>query len=58
LEVHARRRGYVALRLETASGQPEAIGLYRSAGYVVIPPFGEYIGNVVSVCFEKRLTSR
>lgn len=56
LEVQARKLGYVALRLETALGQPEAIGLYRSAGYVDIPPFGEYIGNAASVCFEKRLT--
>jgi len=56
LEAHARKLGYVALRLETALGQPEAIGLYRSAGYVDIPPFGEYVGNPVSVCFEKRLT--
>jgi len=37
-------------------GQPEAIGLYRSAGYVDIPSFGEYIGNPASMCFEKRLT--
>ena len=57
LETEARKRGYGALRLETAWGQPEAIGLYRSAGYVDIPPFGEYIGNPASVCFEKRLAS-
>lgn len=56
LESRARNLGFRALRLETAEGQPEAIGLYRSAGYVDIPPFGEYIGNPVSVCFEKRLT--
>lgn len=56
LEAEARKLGYVALRLETALGQPEAICLYRSAGYVDIPPFGEYMGNAVSVCFEKRLT--
>jgi GNAT superfamily N-acetyltransferase len=56
LESEARNLGYVTLRLETALGQPEAIGLYQSAGYVDTPPFGEYIGNPVSVCFEKRLT--
>jgi putative acetyltransferase len=55
LEAHAGKLGYVALRVETGLGQPEAIGLYRSAGYVDIPPFGEYIGNPASVCFEKRL---
>lgn len=56
LEAQARSLGYARLRLETALGQPEAIGLYRSAGYVDIPPLGKYIGNPVSVCFEKRLT--
>jgi GNAT superfamily N-acetyltransferase len=56
LEIHARKCGYVALRLETGSGQPEAISLYRAAGYVDIPPFGEYTGNPASLCFEKRLT--
>jgi GNAT superfamily N-acetyltransferase len=56
LEAHALERGYVALRLETGSGQPEAIGLYRSAGYREIPAFGDDVGNVVSVCFEKRLS--
>jgi ribosomal protein S18 acetylase RimI-like enzyme len=55
LETYARQCGYVALRLETASGQPEAIGLYQAAGYVGIPPFGEYVGNPASMCFEKRL---
>jgi GNAT superfamily N-acetyltransferase len=55
LESEGRRRGYAALRLETGSGQPEAIALYRSAGYVEIAPFGEYVGNPVSVCFEKTI---
>lgn len=56
LETQARKRGYGVLRLETALGQPEAIGLYQSAGYVGVPPLGEYMGNPASVCFEKRLT--
>lgn len=55
LEREARKLGYEALRIETGVGQPEAIGLYRSAGYVDIPPFGEFIGNPASVCFEKSL---
>ena len=55
LETDARECGYVALRLETGSGQREAIGFYQAAGYVHIPPFGEYVGNPASVCFEKRL---
>ena len=56
LETEARTLGYKALRIETGVGQPEAIGLYRSTGYADIPPFGEYIGNPASVCFEKPLT--
>jgi putative acetyltransferase len=55
LETEARKLGYTALRLETGIGQPEAIGLYRSSGYVDILPFREYIGNGASVCFEKLL---
>jgi putative acetyltransferase len=56
LERKAREAGYQAMRIETGVGQPEAIALYESAGYTGIPPFGEYIGNPASVCFEKRWT--
>jgi len=52
LEARAVEVGYTTLRVETGSRQPEAIGLYTSAGYVAIPPFGKYAG---SHCFEKRL---
>jgi putative acetyltransferase len=56
LEEAARSMGYVALRLETAHRQPEAIRLYESAGYRRIEPFGIYAGSRRSLCFEKRLT--
>ena len=56
LEDVARNMGYVALRLETADRQPEAIRLYESAEYHRIEPFGPYVGSERSVCFEKRLT--
>jgi GNAT superfamily N-acetyltransferase len=55
LEACAAASGYAVLRLETGTRQPEAISLYRSSGYQEIPPFGEYVGNVRSVCFEKQL---
>jgi putative acetyltransferase len=55
LEEQAAGLGYTTLRLETGNRQPEAIGLYESAGYRAIPPFGEYAGNPFSLCFEKRL---
>jgi putative acetyltransferase len=54
LESTARERGYSTLRLDTGTRQPEAIGLYRSAGYSKIPCFGEYADDLFSVCFEKR----
>ena len=43
------------VRLETGTYLPAAISLYRSAGYLPIPVYGEYVGNPFSVCFEKRL---
>jgi GNAT superfamily N-acetyltransferase len=54
LETEARRRGYTRAVLETGDNQPEAISLYRSAGWRAIPPFGAYVGNPISTCFEKR----
>ena len=55
LESRARELGHTLVRLETGEGQPEAIGLYKSAGYREIAGFGEYVDNPFSVCFEKRL---
>jgi putative acetyltransferase len=55
LESRARALQHDSVCLETGIGQPEAIGLYKSAGYRQIPGFGEYADNPVSVCFEKRL---
>jgi SAM-dependent methyltransferase len=39
LEQHARRLGYLRVRLTTGDGQPEALGLFRSEGYGEIDPF-------------------
>jgi GNAT superfamily N-acetyltransferase len=39
LEQHARDRGYKRVRLTTGEGQPEALGLFGSAGYEEIEPF-------------------
>jgi GNAT superfamily N-acetyltransferase len=44
LEEEARRRGWHLLQLETGPRQPEAIGLYTSAGYRPVPAFGSYVG--------------
>jgi putative acetyltransferase len=56
LESRARHLGYTFVRLETGTAQPEAIALYKSAGYSEIAGFGKYAGNRFSVCFEKQVT--
>jgi len=55
LEGRARALRVGRVLLETGEAQPEAIALYRSAGYTDIPRFGEYVPIAVSLCFEKRL---
>ena len=49
----AREFGYRRLVLETGDRQPEAVALYTSNGWVRIAPFGPYVGDPTSVCFEK-----
>ncbi|HKW93339.1 MAG TPA: GNAT family N-acetyltransferase [Methylomirabilota bacterium] len=55
IEEEARREGLGWLRLETGIHQPEALGLYRSAGYVEREAFGDYRPDPLSVFMEKRL---
>jgi len=55
LEDVALENGYDTVRLETGKKQPEAIGLYRSAGYYQIPCYGQYARRLLSVCFEKKI---
>lgn len=55
LEDAARRFGYAGIVLETGDRQPEALGLYASAGYERIPCYGVYATRSLSRCFEKRL---
>jgi putative acetyltransferase len=55
LEEEARRLGYVAVVLETGDRQPEALGLYVSAGYQRIPCYEPYASRELSLCFEKAL---
>jgi len=54
LEEHARGHGFLCVRLETGTRQPEALRLYEAAGYRRIENYPPYVGNVMSVCFEKR----
>ncbi len=55
LAATARAEQLTAIRLETGIHQPEAIGLYRSGGYVEIAPFGDYQPDPLSLFMEKRL---
>lgn len=55
LEELAKARGCRCMILETGSGQPEAVGLYRSLGYRRIPNYGPYIEMKGSICMEKEL---
>ena len=55
LEVEARNLGIAALILETGERQPEAIALYRSAGFERCPCWGDYLESPLAVCFAKPL---
>jgi GNAT superfamily N-acetyltransferase len=58
LEEAACDRGWATLRLETGPLQPEAVGLYASAGYRAIRAFGGYAGDpdaADSLFFERAL---
>jgi putative acetyltransferase len=55
LESAARAEGVTVIRLETGAKQPEAIGLYRAAGFQEIGPFGSYRSDPLSLFMEKWL---
>jgi putative acetyltransferase len=60
IEDEARAAGKPVLRLETGHYQPEAAGLYRSAGFKPCGPFGHYAqmparSIELSLFFEKSL---
>jgi GNAT superfamily N-acetyltransferase len=55
LEAEAAKRGFARAILETGDRQPEAIALYRSAGWAQSDCYGAYAGEPVSVCFAKAL---
>lgn len=55
LERTAGAAGHRRVILETGSKQPEAVALYRSAGYSEIPAFGYYACTPHSMHFGKVL---
>jgi ribosomal protein S18 acetylase RimI-like enzyme len=56
LEETAAAAGADAMVLETGYQQPEAIALYRSAGYGDVPRFGHYVDVDGAVHLGKLLT--
>ena len=57
LETIAIDNGATLLRLETGVKQPEALLLYRSAGFVETAPFGQYSPDPLSVFMEKPISA-
>lgn len=55
LEREARALGAKRVVLETGVRQPEALALYRRAGYEPVDPWGEYVNSPLSVCMGKEL---
>lgn len=56
LEARARELGMRTILLETGTGQPEALGLYKRAGYRERPKYGEFVASLNSICMEKETT--
>jgi putative acetyltransferase len=57
LSAYAADHGATVIRLRTGVLQVEAIGLYTSMGFRVIPPFGPYREDAVAFCLERRLSA-
>ncbi len=55
LEQWAKELNYNQTILETGIRQPEAIALYKRAGYTVIPNYGQYENVASSVCMKKSI---
>lgn len=55
IETTARAQSLHVLRLETGGEQPEALSLYRAAGFKDRGPFGDYLPDPLSLFMEKQL---
>ena len=55
LERTAAAAGHHRMILETGSKQPEAVALYRSAGYADVPAFGYYADAPLAIHLAKPL---
>jgi ribosomal protein S18 acetylase RimI-like enzyme len=57
LEERIQKAGYRKVQLDTGTMQPEALGLYESAGYHRIEPYGYYREDPRCICFAKVFES-
>jgi GNAT superfamily N-acetyltransferase len=57
IEASAVRAGFERLVLCTGPGQPEAIALYLSSGYELMPPFGHY-AEIPTVLFYAKTSGQ
>jgi putative acetyltransferase len=57
LEIRAAGFAYTIMRLETGKRQLSAMALYETLGFKRIAPFGAYVNDPLSICFEKRVRS-
>ena len=51
----ASQLGFKMMGLETGNRQHAGMKPYESYGFVSIPPFGEYVNDPTSVCYEKPI---
>ena len=56
LERTAADLGFKIMRLETGNRQLPAMTLYEAYGFVRVPPFGDYVNDPTSVCYEKPVS--
>lgn len=57
LEKWTAELGYSFCILETGKKQPEAISLYKTSGYELIPNYGQYENVEMSVCMRKMVAN-
>jgi GNAT superfamily N-acetyltransferase len=55
LERWTKQLHFTRCVLETGKRQQDAVRLYQSAGYSIVPNYGQYAEMENSVCFEKIL---
>jgi putative acetyltransferase len=55
LEIRAAGFAYTIMRLETGNRQLSAMALYETLGFKRIAPFGAYVNDPLSICFEKTV---